>query len=63
MALRELPRITASLSLATPAASLITASFTGGATGLEPATFGVTGQQFSMWNQSAFRLLRCQIGP
>ena len=34
-----------------------------GATGLEPATFGVTGQQFSLNIQDAFQLLKRRNEP
>src|SRR5262245_14690553 len=34
-----------------------------GATGLEPATFGVTGRLFIQQNQGLFRLFGCQSGP
>jgi hypothetical protein len=34
-----------------------------GATGLEPATFGVTGQQFNLNIQGAFQLLKRRNEP
>jgi hypothetical protein len=34
-----------------------------GATGLEPATFGVTGREINPQNQKLFRLLMCGNAP